>query len=175
MMTDKKSIWTEAGLPGLVLGLIPAVCLVLNALTGSNLLAVLLWLVKLVGCAWLMYAFMKKFASLHSDAGNSDVFLFGVVVALLSAFVCSAFNYLYSTLIKPDMYSEAFETVMQNYSSMLNASAIEQMENMIPKLPVIALFSNLFYCFVYGTLLSAIFSRTIVPQNPFQSDHIDEQ
>ena len=175
MMTDKKTIWTEAGLPGLVLGLIPAACLVLNDVTGSNILAILLWLVKLVGCAWLMYAFMKKFVSLHSDAGGSDVFLFGVVVALLSAFVCSAFNYLYSTLLKPDMYSEAFETVMQNYSSMLDANTAEQVENLIPKLPVIGLFTNLFYCFLYGTVLSAIFSRTVVSSNPFESDNADEQ
>ncbi|MBP9993151.1 MAG: DUF4199 domain-containing protein [Bacteroidales bacterium] len=175
MMTNKKTIWTEAGMPGLVLGLIPVVCVALNAITGSSVVAVVLWLAKLVGCAWLMYAFMKKFVSLHSDAGNSDAFLFGVIVALLSAFVYSAFNYLYSTLLKPDMYSEAFETMMQNYNSMLDANTKEQLENLIPKLPVIGLFANLVYCFVYGTVLSAIFSRTIVPQNPFESDHIDEQ
>ena len=38
-----------------------------------------------------------------------------------------------------------------------------------------AFFINLFYCFIYGTILSAILSRNIPPRNPFAGEGFNRQ
>ena len=45
------------------------------------------------------------------------------------------------------------------------------MDGMMAKLPNVMFFVNLFWCWLFGTVLAAIFSRNIPPRNPF----IDEQ
>ena len=45
------------------------------------------------------------------------------------------------------------------------------MEELMPKMPTYAFFANLIYCWLFGTILAAIFSRNISSSNPF----IDEQ
>lgn len=169
-MIERKTVWTEAGLPGLVLGLVPVAVLVLNTIASSPVLGVVLWLVKFVGCIYLMYLFMKKFVSIHDDADNSDSFRFGVVVALLSAFIYSASYFVYAAYIKPDLFETAIATAMDSYSSMLDANTLESMENLIPKMPTITFFVNLVYCFVFGTIVSAVISRSVPSSNPFDSD-----
>ena len=50
---------------------------------------------------------------------------------------------------------------------MVDANTMGQMEQMIPQMPTFSFFFNLIYCWLFGTVLSAIFSRNIPPQNPF--------
>ena len=59
-----------------------------------------------------------------------------------------------------------FDQVMQMYSGMLDSNSLTMMENMRASYPQIAFFSQLIYCFLYGTLLSFILSRYI-PKDPF--------
>ena len=47
------------------------------------------------------------------------------------------------------------------------------LEEMLPKLPTITFFSQFIYCWLFGTVVAAIFSRNIPSSNPF--DNIDEQ
>ena len=44
---------------------------------------------------------------------------------------------------------------------------MDMMEEMIPKLPTMTFFLNFFWCWLFGTVLSAIFSRNIPSSNPF--------
>ncbi len=172
---ERKLIWSEAGIPGLILGLATAVCFYLTSLLGNALLNGIVWVAKLAGCICLMYFFMKKFVSIHSGADNRDSFRFGVIVALLSAFIYSVSFYIFTVYIKPDMFDAALSAVMDNYSSILDTNSLEQIENLIPKLPAIGFFSNLIYCFLYGTIVSAIISRSVPSTNPFDNDTPDEQ
>ena len=172
---ERKLIWSEAGIPGLILGLATAVCFYLTSLLGNALLNGIVWVAKLAGCICLMYFFMKKFVSIHSGADNRDSFRFGVIVALLSAFIYSVSFYIFTVYIKPDMFDAALSAVMDNYSSILDSNSLEQIENLIPKLPAIGFFSNLIYCFLYGTIVSAIISRSVPSTNPFDNDTPDEQ
>ena len=41
---------------------------------------------------------------------------------------------------------------------------------MIPRLPTFSFFVNLFYCWLFGTVLSAILSRNIPSRNPFTDE-----
>lgn len=172
---ERKLIWSEAGLAGLVLGLVTAACFYLSSLLGNALVNVAVWIVKFAGCIYLMYFFMKKFVTVHSDANNGDSFKFGVAVALLSAFIYSISYYVFTVYVKPDMFDAALSAVMENYSSILDSNSLEQIENMVPKLPAIGFFANLIYCFLYGTVVSAIISRSVPSSNPFDRNTPDEQ
>ena len=173
---SRKDLWDAAGKAGLVLGLVSCAYLLITQLltkgagsTGAGFISVLfgllLWAAKLVGCIVLMKYFMKKFAEAHPGLDNSDTFRFGLVTALLSALIFSAFNLAYFTWIMPDAYATVMENAIETYGSMLPAESIEAMEEM--NFGTISFFSNLIYCFLYGTVLSAILSRSIPSSNPF--------
>ena len=175
-MTDKKTMWNEAGVAGLVLGGVSIAYMASGVLVGkmqtgvvSSLLSIVLWAAKFAGCIYLMKFFMKKFSESEPEADNSDTFRFGMMTALLSALLYAAFSMAYMQFINPDSVTEAFESVMDMYESMLDSNSLEQIENMIPKMPAISFFTNLVYCFLFGTVLSAIFSRNIPSKNPFEN------
>lgn len=183
-MTDKKSLWDSAGKAGLVLG---AVCVAYIAVTSfsaklgsdSKIVAMLisllntcLWIAKFVGCIVLMKYFMKKYAASDKQMTNSDTFRFGSATALLSGLIYSAFYLAWVLFIQPDSFQAAFDMIIQN--SALDQDMFSELENMLPKMPVISFFSNLLYCWLFGTVVSAIFSRNIPSRNPFENN-IDEQ
>ena len=173
---SRKDLWDGAGKAGLVLGLVSIAYMMVNWLFGKagestgrailfSLLILPLWIAKFVGCIELMKLFMRKFAAAHPGADNRDTFRFGMVVALLSALVFSAFQLAFTTWIAPDAFAEAQEAVIASYGSMMPAESIEMMENM--NFGVVTFFTNLIYCFLFGTVLSAILSRNIPSRNPF--------
>lgn len=183
-MTDKKSLWDSAGKAGLVLG---SVCVAYIAVTSfsaklgsdSKMVAMLisllntcLWIAKFVGCIVLMKYFMKKYAASDKQMTNSDTFRFGSATALLSGLIYSAFYLAWVLFIQPDSFQAAFDMIIQN--SALDPDMFSELENMLPKMPVISFFSNLLYCWLFGTVVSAIFSRNIPSRNPFENN-IDEQ
>lgn len=176
-MTDKKSMWNEAGIAGLVLGLVSSAYMYLSGVAGPAV-TMLLWIVKFAACIYLMHFFMLKYSNGDPDAGHGDVFKFGVVVALLSALIYAAFSLAYLMYLKPDALTEAIDSAMEMYESILDSNSLESIEEMMPKLPTISFWTNLFYCWFFGTVLAAIFSRNIPSDNPFdriQDSNTDEQ
>lgn len=185
-MVDKKILWNDAGRGGLVLGGVSIGYFVINALLAMlaskggvgisiavNILDLLLWLFKFILCIYLVKHLMKKFADRNAEADNSDTFRFGVVLALLSALIYSAFYFAWSLYIQPDMFSSAVDILRDN--PMMDASAMEQFENMLPKMPTIGFFINFFWCFLFGTVLSAILSRNIPSTNPFAGQNFENK
>jgi len=168
-MTYKKSTWNTASIAGLALGVIPMAVLYLNGIVGP-VFSVLLWLVKFVACIILMRFFLKRFSEYNHDAERSDVFKFGMLIALMSALLYSAFNMAYMLFINPDVIQEALDTVLENYSSFMDSNARSEIEELIPRLPAISFFGNLIYCWLFGTVLSAIFSKDIISDNPFKNN-----
>ncbi len=172
-MTDRKSLWNEAGKAGLLLGGVSTAYLLLTALLGKvpshkvllGILNFLLWAAKFAGCILLMRALMQRFVRLNPEADNSDSFRFGVVAALLSALFYAACNLAYVTFLAPDLYSAALDGVMQN--PMMDANSRDALLKLEPQLPKIGFFVNLAYCFLFGTILSAILSRSIPSHDPF--------
>ena len=172
----RKDLWDGAGKAGLVLGLVSIAYMLINWLLGKagestgrtilfSLLILPIWIAKFIGCIELMKLFMRKFATAHPGADNRDTFRFGMLVALLSALVFSAFQLAFTTWIAPDTFAEAQEAVIASYGSMMPAESIEMMQNM--NFGVVTFFTNLIYCFLFGTVLSAILSRNIPSRNPF--------
>ena len=178
-MNEKKSIWESAGKAGLVLGGVSIAYMLITMLTGKlagngpafllGLLNVVLLIAKFAGCIYLMRYFILKFAADDPTVDNSRAFRFGTATALLSALLYSAFYLAYTSFIEPDSCAQALEVLQDN--PMVDSNTMSQVEEMLPKMPTYAFFFNLIYCWLFGTILAAIFSRNISSSNPF----IDEQ
>ncbi len=178
-MTDKKILFNSAGIGGLVLGGISIAYFLIGILVSKagtgvlpSLLSVLLWAVKFAGCIMLMKFFLKKYSAAEPGAGNSDVFRFGRLVALFSALLFAAFLLAYSSYINPAYFEDAILTAAQD-NPMFNGEMMDMLVETLPKLPTITFFSQFIYCWLFGTVVAAIFSRNIPSSNPF--DNIDEQ
>ena len=180
-MNEKNIIWEHAGKAGLVLGGVSIVYMVLTMLTGrlaenaggglTTVLALvnfLLWGAKFAACIFLMRFFMLRFSQADTSANNARVFRFGTLAALLSALLYSAFYMAYVSFIEPDTFEKTLEMLQDN--PMLGATQMDSLEELIPRMPTLSFFVNLVWCWLFGTVLAAIFSRNIPPQNPFTDE-----
>lgn len=177
MAEQKNILWESAGKAGLVLGDVSILYLLCTMLTGKvaenggaiafvmTVVNALLWIAKFVGCIWLMRLLMQRFSQADPTADNARVFRFGTLTALLSALLYSAAYLAYTSFLAPDVFDQALEMLRDN--PMLDANSMSAIEEMIPRMPTFSFFVNLIYCWLFGTVLAAIFSRNIPPQNPF--------
>lgn len=180
-MLEKNIIWERAGRAGLALGGVSVLYLLYTMLSARaagggvalgmlvTVLNLLFWTAKLVGSLWLLRHFMRRFSQEDPAADNARVFRFGTLTALLSALLYSAVYLAYTSFIAPDTFAQAIDILRD--SPMMDARSLEMMEEMLPKMPTFAFFTNLIYCWLFGTVAAAVFSRNIPPQNPF----IDQQ
>lgn len=173
---SSKDIWDLAAKAGLALGgvsiaymAVTQFCMPSSSKVGMSMLisvlSLALWGAKFFGCIWLMKYFMKSLVSQHSDATNGDTFKLGVFTALLSSLLYSGFYLLYTTVLAPDTFTDAVAMVQEAYSGMLPQESIDAMGEI--NLPQLSFFTNFIYCFLFGTVLSAIVSRNIPSKNPF--------
>ncbi len=178
MVEENKSIWESAGKAGLALGGVSILYTLCTMLTGKlaengpvfliSVVNVLLWIAKFTACLYLMRLFMLRYSHANPAADNARVFRFGMLTALFSSLLYSAFYLAYVSFIQPDTFAQAMEAVMDN--PMIDSNSADMLEAMIPRMPTISFFVNLIYCWLFGTILSAIYSRNIPPQNPFADE-----
>ena len=174
-------MWNKAAKAGLALGLTSTAYMFLTQLMASTsgfmmtLLGFMLWAAKFGGCIWLMSYFMKNFVSEHPKVDNRQTFHFGMATALLSAFVYSAAAFANIAFISNDKLAEEMNLLMQQMGSMMDSNTMSLMETYMENLPQITFFSNLLYCFVFGTVLSYILSRNIPSRDPFADYKPDQQ
>lgn len=178
-MEDKKVIWNAAGKDGLILGGISVAYLALNwamsflkaetflVIALTNILNVVLWAVKFYACITFMKVALINFSNENPEADNAMVFRFGSLVALLSALVYSAAYLAYMQYLAPDMIEQVISSLRDN--PMMDSNSLQALDSIMPKLPSITFFSNLIYCSLFGTVLSAILSRNIPSRNPFEN------
>ncbi len=177
----RKDMWNTAAKAGLALGLASsAYIFVTQLMAGASgfmmtLLGFLLWAAKFGGCIWLMAFFMKKFAASHPEAGSKGTFRLGMAAALLSALVCAAAAFANVAFISGDALAEQMELTMQQMAPMMDSNSMAVMDSYMENLPQITFFSNLLYCFVFGTVLSYILSRSIPSRDPFADYKPDQQ
>ncbi len=183
---DNHIIWNEAAKSGLILGLFTGVFILLGALTSglasagtaARFLAVMLntvlWLVKFLGCLWLLRFFMLKVADRYSGVTVKSLSRLGTLTALSSAIIVSGLNLLSTLTISQEDLLTAVNTAMQAYPMAMGESDRIAIERMAGWLPQITFFVTLIYCFIYGTVASKILSGTILPKDAF-GDPMDEQ
>lgn len=169
-----RILWSKAGISGAALGIVSGIFIFIGQATGNigspavaTALSLVLWAIKFIGCIWLMRFFMKKLCEEYGNATNADTFKFGMMTALLSALIYSAINLANILFVSPDFFAAQMQEAIRSYSSMLDSNSMAMLEKMEDAYPQIAFFSNLIYCFLYGTVLSAILSRNIPVRDPF--------
>jgi len=176
--TSRKNLWDDAGKAGLILGAISIAYTVLQqpildiapkiGPVLTFLINTLMWAGKFIGCIFLMKFFMRRHVSGIEAGAQKEANAFGVATALTSALIVAAFSLAYSKFINPEAIQAAIDTAMSTYGTMLDSNSLEAIEQLKDKMPVISFFTNLLYCFIYGTVLSAILSRSFNKMNnPF--------
>ena len=188
MKLDGKTLWNEAGRVGFVFGGFSSLCLVLNmgaTLTGSTFLtqaaAIILWAVEFFGCILLMKKYMLDLRDKFDGVTMMDAYHFGRRVALLSGLILAAVD----AFLIMKMPQETVESVVSELNtavaSKMGAGYEGDVGRVVDKLPLYTFIFQWLYCFLYGSLLSAIMSRYIFLQGPpFQGpdngeENIDNQ
>ena len=171
----KKIFWNYAGTAGLMLGMISSTNMFigqyLSTLVESRILITvvggLLWCAETGGCLGLMYFYMKRFASEFPSEDRKRIHRLGVAIAFFSALIYAAMTFANIAYISADYFADAFQQLIQNAASALDSNSRALMVKIMDNLPQIAFFSNLIYCFIFGTIVSSILSRIIcTPSQP---------
>lgn len=134
-----------------------------------------LWAAETGGCIYLMHLYMKKFSAACPEADNRATFRMGMATAFLSALVYSAASFANIAFISADYYAEQFDMMMQQMAPMMDSNTATVMDKMLSSMPQITFISNLIYCFLFGTVVSAILSRNIPSRDPFADYKPDQQ
>ena len=179
----KKTFWNYAGTAGLMLGMITSANMFigqyLSTLQMSNFLirviGILLWCVETGGCIGLMYFYMKKFALEFPAEDRKTIHRLGVAIAFFSALLYSAVSFANLAYISAEYYDGVYMEAIQNAASALDSNSRALMAKFMENLPQIAFFSNLIYCFLFGTIASSIISRSIFTKNIFSENNTDEE
>lgn len=172
---DNRTIWNNAAKTALVFAAVTIVCNLLKrglaALNPPSFLLLLgsgvLWAAEFVGCIYLMIFFMKKLVGNYEGVINADTYKYGRRIALLSAILISSVEFLILYFSPEEKLQEMIDTMLAGYASMFDSNTLSVMEETLQNLPAITFVSNLIYCFLYGTILSAILSRSIPQPDPF--------
>ncbi|MBR1872362.1 MAG: DUF4199 domain-containing protein [Bacteroidales bacterium] len=183
---ENGTIWNESAVAGLVLGGFTIVVTLVSSLSAkigggamlaflSTVLSFLLWALRFAGCILLVRYFMKRLAEKYPSADNRDTRKLGNRMALLSAVIVAAYSLASMTFIDPESLSTAVQTALSSMPTGLDSNTMSAMEKVMDKLPVISFFSTFIYCWLYGTVLSAILSSNIPSRNPFENNGPDEQ
>lgn len=167
-MSDKNSTWNIAATTGLYLGAISVLYFCFSCLSEAiglqgilaGIITFILWTAKFVSCIWVMKFFLKKYREANPEAGLFNV---GALASLLSALIYSTAYFVYVHIIKPDFISDTINTALQSVQGVpgMNEEAMSEILEMVPMMGTYTFFANLFYCTLYGVILTAILSGII--------------
>ena len=168
MKLDSKTLWNEAGRVGLVFGGFSSLCLVLKegaAFTGSTFLvqaaAIILWAVEFFGCILLMKKYMLDLRDKFEGVTMEDTYHFGRRVGLLSGLILAAVDAFLIMKLPQDTVAGVVNELTTTVSSQLGNISEDDLDRIVDKLPLYTFIFQWFYCFLYGSLLSAIMARYI--------------
>ncbi len=174
-----KHLWREAGIAGIVLG---GVCIAYSLINmiipagvggvmGNLMLSILrfaIWAAKFAGCIMLVKYFMKKLVAKYDEVDNTSTFNFGMALSFLSALIVAAFSLAVASNADTTQISDSVMQMMNSLQGGIDSNTQAAMEGMLDNLPTITFFTNLIYCFLFGTLISYIWSRSIPSRDPFK-------
>ena len=163
-----KNIWNDAARVGIIFGLFSSACLglkELSSLSGSTflvaLVGIVVWALEFFGCIWLMRHYMISETKKYQGIQQRDLYKFGRRVALLSGLILAAVNAYAVSLVPPETMEETLNAVATSMPGGMQADAQEQLGTMMDKFPLYTFVGQWIYCFLYGSILSAIMSRYV--------------
>lgn len=178
MAIDKKTLWSDAGKRGLILGGMSIAYFISAAVLGkqgvppvvSMILSAMLWIIKFGGCIFLMWVYLRSAAQANGHS-RRDTFRYGRAIAVCSALFYSAVYLAWVLFVQPDFFAESFDAAIQLYSGFMTQDSLDAMENMKSSMPTVSFFTNFIWCWLYGTILSAILSGLLCKEdNPFTNE-----
>ena len=176
MKPDSKTLWNEAGKTGLIFGLFSSLCLALKegaALTGSMFLvqaaAIILWAVEFFGCILLMKKYMLDLRDKFDGVTMVDTYRFGRRVGILSGLILAAVNAILVMNTPEETMASMLSQVSASLSGLGSVSE-DELGRIADKLPLYTFIFQWIYCFLYGSVLSAIMSRYIYARDIFEQD-----
>lgn len=174
-VVDNKTLWNEAARVGIVFGLFSSVCLGLKeaaGLTGSTFVVtaamIILWAVEFFGCILLMKKYMLDELEKHEGMTQLQLYKFGRRVALLSGFILAVVNAVIVSLIPDETLAETLNETMAAMPASMQADAEESVALMMDKFPLFTFLGQWLYCFLYGSILSAVMSRYVSVYSVFK-------
>lgn len=183
---EKQTVTNLASVAGALLGLISGgyifVEYALLGVKGAGVVTAVLWIAKFVGCILLMRWAMRYLVRHWDGATNADTRRLGVLTAAFSALITAAAGYVALTYVFPGAINEQLDSMMGIYAKSLDSNTMTAVTKMMDNYNIINFFTQLFWCFIYGWVLSTILSRNIPPVDPFaqfrkaaEEEKIDEQ
>lgn len=167
---NKNAIVNQAGMAGAVFGTISAAWVFISILISEiPVLPGLLSLGKTVGLVFLMIFFMKKLVRDFDGVTNFDTRSYGRWIALFSAIITGIATYIAYEFAFPDFVTKTMDTVYQSLGSALDLNARGMLEKYENNFGVIACFSTMLWCLIYGLVLGAIVSARIPRPDPFSN------
>ncbi len=136
-----------------------------------TVLTMVLWIAKFVGCILIIRAAMQRTADSYDGVERRHTRRLGIFAALFSALIYSAASLADILYINPGEIDEAFDMIMGEYSKFLDSNSLTMIDGYKENLPTMTFFSNLIYCFLYGTIVASILSRYIPDVDPFAGFH----
>lgn len=176
------ALWNNGAKYGALLGLATVACRFAavsisrigpTALTAF--LSFIVWVIQFTGCILLMRFSMKKITEKYDGTDNRTTFRYGVILALLSSIICSAYALADTMFFAPDMAEKEIDALYQLYGPVLDSNMRSILDKFTASYPQIKFFSTLIYCFVYGVVLSSILSSKIPPKDPFAGYRKDSE
>lgn len=174
MKLDSKTLWNEAGRVGFVFGGFSSLCLLLKegaALTGSTFLvqaaAIILWAVEFFGCILLMKKYMLDLRDKFDGVTMEDTYRFGRRIALLSGLILAAVDAILIMKMPPETVESVVTELNTAITSKMGAGYEGEIGRFVDQLPLYTFIGQWLYCFLYGSLLSAIMSRYLYVQDVF--------
>ena len=171
---DNNTLWNEAGKAGLLFGAVSVACLTLKELATlpgkawlTSLAGAVLWAVEFFGCIWLMKTVLTRFRDKHQGAKMEDTYKLGRRAALLSGLILASAQALFIMKMPAESLNGITDQMMSSME--LLSTDREAVEGALDKLPVFVFLFQWLYCFLYGSVLSAILSRYIFIQKLFDS------
>ena len=177
---DNKSIWNESAVSGMLFGAVSIACMMgkeAAAMSGkpflTKLAGIVLWAVEFFGCILLMKNRMMLLKDKYYEVKIEDSYKFGRRAALLSGLLVASAN----ALIILKMPADTMDTMVGTLASQmqLSASEMDSVGGVIDKLPLWTFVFEWIYCFLYGTVLSAIMSRYVFIKRLFDGSSQEDQ
>lgn len=181
---NKNAIVNQAGMAGAAFGTISAAWVFISILMSSSpalsILSSILSIGKTVGLVFLMIFFMKKLVRDFDGVTNYDTRSYGRWIALFSAIITGIATYIAYEFAFPDFVTKTMDTVYQSLGSALDLNSRGLLEKYENNFGLVACFSTMLWCLIYGLILGAIVSARIPRQDPFerfrrQEETTDEQ
>lgn len=172
--------WKSAATDGLILSAVTiAYGLITNLLnmagggdgfTGKGTITFILWLAKFSGALYLLFRFMKQYASRFERLQYGAIFGYGSQLCIFSSIVCACWGYFSMVVLFPKQTSQAMDQIMSTASQYnFDEGQMEAMQTLFDHLPQITLFGNLLYCIIFGIIAAAIIANFTKKVNPFDN------